>query len=237
MSGCSIPTLIDRTDDFSGSPLVRFTNLTASRVDLSDGLRGGAAHHRLRGRQGPRRDRLADPGPASRNARSASWASARGGGSPSIPRHSIPGHRSRLDRRGLRASRGNLGRADRPQRLGTPPRIRRRRGGAADLFGGRALLVEACPGPIVTGPNPPRAGRSDAASGRLDGPNADDGARRIEADSPPPPGLATVDQFRPRAPKPIPPGRARHGFRSGPPVSGVLPGSTLLARRRPIRLL
>ncbi len=31
----------------------------------------------------------------------------------------------------------------------------------------RALVVEAAPGPIVTGPPPPREGRADAASGRL----------------------------------------------------------------------
>jgi cephalosporin-C deacetylase-like acetyl esterase len=48
----------------------------------------------------------------------------------------------------------------------------------ATLITPRKLLVEACRGPEITGPPPPRAGRSDAASGRLTTPDL--GAVRAE---------------------------------------------------------
>ncbi len=131
-AGCRVlvPTLIDRSDEFSGSPLVRFTNLThrewiyrmayetgrhvigyevdevRAAVDwfTRDG-RAEAADRRLRHRRG-RADR----------------AGRRGG------RHQ---DRRGVGRRPLRPAGGRLVGADLPERLGPAERVRRRRGRAA----------------------------------------------------------------------------------------------------------
>ncbi len=53
----------------------------------------------------------------------------------------------------------------------------------ASLIGSRGLVIEACRGPEVDGPPPPRDGRADAASGRLTTPDNAAGLRRGEPGS------------------------------------------------------
>ena len=53
-----VPTLIDRSDEFSGGPLVRKTNLPHREWIYRMAFETGPAHHWLRGGQGPRGGRL-----------------------------------------------------------------------------------------------------------------------------------------------------------------------------------
>lgn len=165
-SGCRvlIPTLLDRGTEFSGSPLVRFTNLTHREWIWRQGFETG--RHPI--------------GYEVESVRAAvDWFTREG--QPNLPigvmGHGEGGliafHAAACDPRiDVAWVAGYFG----PREEVWKEPIYRDAFGLLEEFGDaeiarliapRSLLLDACDGPVVASPPPPERGRSDAASGRL----------------------------------------------------------------------
>jgi dienelactone hydrolase len=172
-AGCRVlvPTLIDRSDEFSGSPLVRFTNLPHREWIYRMAFEAG--RHII----GYEVDKVrAGVDWLARTGRPKRPIGVMGHGEGGL----IALHAAAIDPR-IDAAwvSGFFG----PREQVWRETIDRDVWGLLDQFGDaevarmlspRPLLIEASRGPEVAGPPPPRGGRSDAASGRLTTPKLAD---------------------------------------------------------------
>ena len=222
-SGCRVlvPTLIDRSTEFSGSPLVRFTNLTHRewiyRMAFETGrhvigyevdeVRAAVDWFTRAGE--PRRPigvfGLGEGGLLALHAAAldtridAAWVAGYFG-----PREAVwsePIYRNVWNLLNV------FGDAE-----------------VASLIAPRALTIEACKGPEVAGPPPPANGRSDAASGRLATPSHEAVAAEFErlqeityqGDGARPPKLIPTEPGPPPPRRPGGPGRLPRRPEGGP---------------------
>ena len=177
--GCRVlvPTLVDRTDEFSGNPKVRMTNL--SHREWVYRMAYEAGRHPIGYEVDEVRaavDLLTRTAPSKRPVGVAGHGD---GGLISLYSAAVD---PRIDSAWVAGYFG-------PRERAWSEPIDRNVWGLLDEFGDaevagliapRGLVVEACDAPKVDGPNPPRNGRNDAASGSIAAPRPEDVRREFD---------------------------------------------------------